>query len=369
MSLSEYKLVGTVPPTYCSDPMETMEVWAIDNVGKTHIAAQFKIKYIDTVYCCNADKWRLSKQFGTNFDSCETLCEYNGNLYAGTANNSGVVGYAKAWTYNDYTDTWSISIGFSGNTVEVMHIYNNKLYVGTGDQAGTAYIYSYDGTNWNYETNFLPSVTRVNSMEHYSVNDKLYVGCYSTTAGLASLKVYDGSIWVSLAPLSNAYLGIKCMKEYNGLLYLGMWSVANNYVLINFDGGATYNVVDTFGTGKTIRCMEVHNSKLYMGTGSDNGCAELWCYDGATVSKIHDFGTGFYRVESLKSFNSKLYMGLGNTTGCGRVYSYNGSTFTLEKQFNPATVEQVEFLESYNSRLYAGLGRDGNSAAVWMLDT
>jgi len=132
MSLSTYKLTGTMPPTFCSDSAETMEIWAVDSEGKVHTAAQFKIKYIDTVYCCNTDLWRLSKQFGSGFDSCECLEVFDGNLYAGTGNNAGLGSYAKVWVYNDYTDTWTMLQNMASNkTVESAKVYDGKIYFGT----------------------------------------------------------------------------------------------------------------------------------------------------------------------------------------------------------------------------------------------
>jgi len=374
MSLSEYKLVGTVPPTYCSDPMETMEVWAVDSVGKTHIAAQFKIKYVDTVYCCNSDEWRLSKQFGTNFDSCECMEVYNGKLYAGTANNAGLTGYATVWSYDDYTDVWT-KLQTIGNchTVESAKVYDSKIYFGTGDTVGYASIVSYSPTaGWNLHKIYASPITRINALETYDGN--LYIGNYSTTQNVATVDKFDGTTFITSTQVPIDFLGCKCLKADANYLYAGFWNSANLTTVAKFSTAAgvwSYAGNNAFATAPTVRSLEIHDGKLYAGLGSNDGDAELWMLNPTTNlwEKIHDFGTGFYRVESLKSLGTKLYIGLGNTTGCGRVYSWNGTSIVLEHQFNPTTIEQVECLQTYNSRLYAGLGRDSNSSAVWMLDT
>ena len=116
--------------------------------------------------------------------SVNTLCSFNGNLFAGGSFHGGMNSMQNIamWNGMNWTSMGNIQGGSGNSMVNTMCVYNGMLYVGgnfgsCGGQA-TSNIAEWNGTNWNAIGTGMNG--SVNSMAVF--NNKLYIGGMFTDA-------------------------------------------------------------------------------------------------------------------------------------------------------------------------------------------
>ena len=324
---------------------------------------------------------------------------YDGtNLYAGlgTGNGDGEV-----WRWNG--TSWSQIGGdgmnsswptAQGDTVNTLLFDSGTLYSGTYDSAGPGQVYSYNGTSWsqiggefiNNSWGFY-GVSAVQVMQN--VGDYLYAGL-GNTVGTSLVWRFDGNSWTLVGGqgingswAANTYEQVMSMASYNGHLFVGLGTSANDAEVWEFDGNSWTKVGgDSLNSGWTTNFEEVdslasYGGYLYAGLGASASDAEVWRYNGSSWTKIggdnlnSGWNTGFERVLSMAIYNGKLVAGLGSSAGDGEVWEWNGSAWAriggdgINSSWANSTFEEVESLIPYNGKLYAGLGLTAGDAGVW----
>jgi hypothetical protein len=260
------------------------------------------------VWAWNGSTWsQVNKDgFGSiNYQlisSCDELCVYGGNLYAGymPSDNSG----CRVFRYEGGTD-WTLvnnNPGFgdaSNQSIKSMISWNNYLWVGTENTNTGTEIWRYDGSNWQ----------QVNA-DGFSHRD-----CRRTLT----------------------------LCVYNNQLYAG----TDNYCRVyRYDGGTSWSQVNTAGFGSTdnyaVQGMAVYENKLFAGTRAsiDLGC-QLWSYNGSTWTQENENGFGKDRNMDAKSiivFNNRLYVGVNGPAQIWRstdVPPYRSSFYFAEGYTGP----------------------------------
>ncbi len=327
---------------------------------------------------------------------------YDGvNLYVGLgiSNGDGEVWKwgGSSWTKigGDGQDSgWSTA---QGDTVNTLMYDSGKLYVGTYDSAGSGLEYSWDGSSWtqlggdyvNKSWGFY-GVSAVQVMQN--IGGYLYAGL-GNTAGSSLVWRYDGSSWTLIGGQginnswdANTYEQVMSMASYNGHLFVGLGTTANDAEVWEWDGSSWTKVGgDSVNSGwganyEEVDSMASYGGYLYAGLGASANDAEVWRYDGSTWSKVggdsvnSGWTTNYERVVSMAVYDGKLVAGLGSSAGDAETWIWNGSSWSkfggdgLNSGWPNSTYEEVESLIPYNGKLYAGLGSSAGDASLWVWD-
>jgi hypothetical protein len=305
------------------------------------------------------------------------MIEYNGALYAGTANSETGNKLFKSLdgvTWNE-VNVAGLTDKPENNSIRTMSLNEGKLYVGTENNSSGGELWSFDGSNWQKKQTF----TEDSSVAEISAfNGKLYVGTWDFTD---TFKFYasdnDGDSFQDVTPVfpgSEALhnLGVMKLISYKGELYLGTVNYQDGFTLLktadpNNPGG--WEVITTNGLGDPDNSytwsMVEYNGKLYLGTfnsgiyggviddmlaskGMDlpvpiplDGRAQLWCSeDGKNWVRVVDDG-----------FGSPFTYGFRNmVVSDGRLYVGTASNFLI---YDPKT---LEFLTMEEFQRYFQLG-------------
>jgi outer membrane protein assembly factor BamB len=78
-------------------------------------------------------------------------------------------------------------------------------------------------------------------------------------------------------------IGFREMREYNGKLYAGSFSLLARCAIWESEDGLTWTKLKTFD-GNSIRGSAVYDGKLFIGT---SGVPEVWSFDGNDFTKIY----------------------------------------------------------------------------------
>lgn len=337
---------------------------------------------------------------------------YNGKLYFGLAQNSGMSEVAQVF---EYDGTTARRVGGSGTNgswppwtyagIYSMISYKGALYVGLGGSGNQATVWKYDGNSWTQVGGAGVSGTwsyGENTVESMTVfQDKLYIGLGVNSAFTADIWQYDGSAWTQVGgELSNTGStingswqtnprGVDSMTVFNNQLCAGLggnsrsevwcWAGSGNWVQI---GGAGVNSSWSLPSGSSIYSITSYNGKLYAGVSTTNGhISMVWQWDGSTWTQVGGSGinsswadTSYSYLKSMTVYNGNLYVGTsftGSGSPTGDVWRYDGNSWTQVggKGINGgwASVdlrEEVPTMSVYKGKLYAGLGFSNDSDAL-----
>lgn len=128
----------------------------------------------------------------------------------------------------------------------------------------------------------------------------LYVGTLSTSPLSAFPSVTNGAEiwrledettgeWIKVLDLgdgskeSQENMGFREMREYNGKLYAGSFSLRARCGIWESEDGLTWTKLKTFD-GNSIRGSAVYDGKLFIGT---SGVPEVWSFDGNDFTKVY----------------------------------------------------------------------------------
>jgi len=297
----------------------------------------------------------LNGSFTNTHTQVNSLLYANSTLYAGlvaTGNN------AEVWTYSG--TTWARIGGgyinkswgyFNLQNIETMTVAGDYMYAGTGNTvAGNALVWRFDGNTWQIvggqgvNNSWLPT-TYEDVLSMVSYNGNLYVGL-GTTANDAEVWKWDGTTWSQVGGDSlntswpAGYEEVYSLATYNGNLYAGLGNSANDAEVWRYNGTAWTKVGgDSLNSGWTtnyerVSSLAVFNGNLYAGLGNSTTDAEVWRWNGTAWAKIGGDGvssswnTNYEQVESMLPYDGKLYVGLGNSTADAELWEYNGTAWT-----------------------------------------
>ena len=325
-------------------------------------------------------------------------------LFAGIGNTAGD---NEVWSCNGTTGctSWSkiggdaVNSGFTNTHTNVRSLTTDGTYVYAGLQgtatSGEVWRFTIASPTWTrIGGNYINSswgYTNLQSVESMTLSgDYLYVGTGLSTAGNAQVWRSDGSTWTRIGGqglnsgwAGNTYELVNSMIEYEGDLYVGIGTTANDAEVWRWNGSVWSQVGgDSLNSGwtttfETVRSMAVYNGHLIVGLGDTAGDAEVWRYDGASWLRIGGDTINsswanalFDQVMSLSVYGGNLYAGLGITAGEAEVWMWNGSVWAkvggdgVNSSWN-TVYEYVDSMGVYNGELYAGLGVTAGEAEVW----
>lgn len=300
------------------------------------------IKYITST---GAEIWRndgeqawtqVHKDLTDGDTGYRQMIEYNGRLYAGSANSTGGTNLIVS---DDNGENWTVAKNFGeeNNSIRTMVVNDGKLFIGTENNETGGELWSID----NGTSTMVHKFTEDSSVAALTVyGGKMHVGTWDFTDGYALYREGDGS-----DPFDNitptfpgsgelANLGVMKLIEFKGELYLGTVNYENGFTLLKTtDTGTTggWQVISTDGLGDSDNAyawsMVEWNGKLYIGTFNSgitggelsplpiplDGRAELWCSEnGSDWSQVFDDGLDSkftYGIRNMLVSDDKLYLG------------------------------------------------------------
>ena len=282
-------------------------------------------------------------QFGTsvstNSDGTKVIV---GAFYEDTGGSNAGSAYIFAYDGSSWTqeakiqasdiqsgDYFGVSVAMSGDgTKVIVGAYHEDT---GGANAGSAYIFAYDGSSWSQEAKIQASDIQVTDYFGYSVSmnsaaTKVIVGAYTedtggSNAGSAYIFAYDGSSWSQEAKIMASD---PALDDYFG------YSVSMN-------SAATKVIVGAYGedTG-----------------GLSAGSAYIFAYDGSSwtqEAKIQasDIQAGDYfgYSVSMSGDGTKVIVGAnledsgGANAGSAYIFAYDGSSWTQEAKIQASDIQ------------------------------
>jgi len=356
------------------------EVWACTSCGTSPSWTQ--------IGGDNASNWN------TGYLTVRGLAYVNSTLYASLGDSAG---QAEVWAYSGSGVIWT-KIGGDGaglaglkswdasfttpdgtsNVKEQAFLgtFNSKIVVGTGNTPQDAEVWQCDASctgasaEWSqiggqdFRSWGAANLAYVTSM---AVNaGKLYIGT-GTTNKHATIWEYNGSTWTQVGggnlnlPANenwNNYEYVLSMASFQGDLYAGFGTTADDSDVWKYSGGSWTQAGGTTRTGTTVNnswtdannieevvSMTADETYLYVGTGATATDGDVWRFDGSTWGGLPIGGTRndtnaivnnswaasvFERVQSLTVANGLLFAGLGSSAGDAEVWRWNGTNWGSE---------------------------------------
>lgn len=320
---------------------------------------------ISYLYSEGAEIWRYdqpsrawSQVFKSSTDNntgVREMVEYNGKLYASTANSAT----GTELLCSEDGESWSpVTGGPTGNpdnnSIRTLLTHNGKLYVGTENNNSGGELWEFDNGSWSKNKSFAQD----SAVAELLVKDgSMYAGTWDFTDNFQLYKVNlaDFNDHENVTPANSelnglSNLGVMKLVEYQGQVYLGTVNYFDGFTLLRSNDPKDKNswqILSLNGFGDKSNAytwaMQEFNGKLYLGTFNSglyggrlgpvplDGRAELWeSKDGLHWDLLMDdgFGSPFnYGIRSMTVANNRLYFG-------------TASNFPL---FNPATYDWSEY--------------------------
>lgn len=326
-----------------------------------------------------------------------SLASYNGELFAGTANESG--NGAQLWSSSDGKTWSSIMVDGFGNTsnrgIDHLLEYNGYLYAGTwADEVNGGEVWrSQNGRDWSLvASGGFDNVT--NSEVHHFVafKDQLYATTWSSTDShgteLWRSSTGNPGSWSKVAfngfnnDANNAVA--LSLHVFNGYLYAGTWNTTTGGEVWRSSNGTTWTQVnvDGFGTADNlgVSALTDFNGYLYAATRGTPGIVgdQIWRCQVCDVSdwvKVVD--NGFENNETsdsaaLQVVNGFLFLAAGNqSTGIEVWRTMNGTDwdqvgFAGFGDSNNCQPYWGNSIGVFKDRLFIGVANWANGGEIWM---
>ncbi len=292
------------------------------------------------------------------------MIDYNGRLYAGTANSTNGTMLFRSDASGNVWD--SVPGGPTGvkanNSNRTMIVHDGHLYLGTENLEDGGGLWRYGD---EHATN--PGWTKIatfaddTSVAELTVfNDHLYVGTWDFTDSFSFYKVNGIDDFDNLTPTAAQYpqlsglsnLGVMKLVNFKGMVYMGTVNYEDGFTLMRSANPMdvdSWEIISIHGLGDMSNAytwtLEVFQGKLMLGTFNSglyggmygplplDGRAELWSSsDGENWELLMDDGFGSkytYGIRSMVATDDILYMG-------------TASNFFLTNPFE--LLEQLKFL-------------------------
>lgn len=310
------------------------------------------------------------------------MIEYNGQLYAGSANSAEGT---KLYRSSDGTAWEEVTGGPTGNpdnnSNRAMAVYDGELYVGVENNNTGGELWKYSDTSgWDLVNTFADD----SSVSEISVFDNtLYVGTWDFTDSFSFYEMTGANTFENrtptasdipdLADLNN--LGVMKLVEYKGQFYLGTVNYQDGFTLMRTttpDDPTSWQVLTTDGFGDPSNAyswaITEWQGKLYLGTFNSglygglygpvplDGRAELWCSsDGEHWDILMDdgFDSRFtYGIRNILATEDTLYFGTASN-----FFIYDPDEWGPELA---ALIANLELTEEELARVYAFMGKIGS---------
>lgn len=246
-------------------------------------------------------------------------------LYVVTTNENGIqlwkstTNVAREW---EQVSNAALTEDSTNVSVVDVAIMDSKLYVLVNSSDGFEVWQWSEDSDWTNVYEQHGSNTVASMMK--KAGDKLYVGEYSTSTGLAQLYAStDGSTWSTVgdAGLSadSQVARVNDVAEFKGDFYA---FTSDGRVLRSTDSGSTYSVVYTSSlSGADFLVARKHNGILYFGGSSDSGALLMATSNGSDFTTVTEDGFGNTQNTAVTEIKEKH----------GRVQAYmeNGSGFEM----------------------------------------
>jgi hypothetical protein len=337
----------------------------------------------------------------STYEIIGSLTNDGSNLYAGLGNSNGD-GEVYRWNGTAWTKIGGDGVNASwatnfGDGVYALDYSNGKLSAGLYDSTSDGQYWEWNGTTWTRigggYVNKSWGFFGLQSVESSATaNDKLYVGTGFSAPGNAMVWEYNGSSWqiiggqgINGSWTADTYENVLTLQQYNGQLYAGLGTTANDAEVWRYDGSSWSQVGGdsiggSWGTGyEAVQVLAVYDGQLYAGLGNSTGDAEVWRFNGSAWTKVGGDGlssswpAGYENVLTMVAYKGELYAGLGATTGDAEVWRFNGSSWSkvggdgLSSSWNVG-YEEVLTMRVYREKLVAGIGSGTGDAQLWTYD-
>jgi hypothetical protein len=313
------------------------------------------------------------------------LASFNGQLYAGTANDNG----AQLWrrTGISWSPVMTNGFGSPGTfSIDVLYPFNGQLYAGTADTANGGEIWrSSNGLGWTRVVTSGLGEPGVNG-EAFTLavlSDTLYAGTlsYSSTQGAQIWKTHDGMDWTRA--VTNGFgnhdnNGIYSFEAFNGYLYAGTGNAAAAELWRG--NGASWTPANTNGFGnannKGISALAAFKGNLYAGTRNPTQGGELWrSSNGLSWTAVFTGGLGSAangRLYGLIVFGDRLFLVFSNlATGAQVWQSADGSTWErlVEAGWGDRNNTYADYFDKaatvFDNGLYIGTANN-DGGEIWL---
>jgi hypothetical protein len=272
---------------------------AVDSANDVLYAAG-DFQSVDGITTHNIAKWNgtsWSALTSSNLGSIETICMYNGNLYAGGNFIGGSCPNFSMWNGTAWVNPGP-GFGAVGN-VHTLYVYNSLLYIG-GDisQIGNVmanFIGTWDGTNYAALGYGLatptPSGSGAGVKAIINYNSKMYAGGEFLNSNGSQAKYiasWNGTSWDSVGTGMNNIVWAFC--EYNSELYAaGQITVAD---------GASVFYIAKMGGG-TTGVKDFANNEITLYPNPTNGLVNIEVAGTASVEVYNAVGQKVFAMPAI----------------------------------------------------------------------
>ena len=229
----------------------------------------------------------ITNGFGiSNNTEIETMCHFNGNLYAGTRNEDHG---SQIWKSAD-GESWECIQGTTNgfgdpNNIEVLALreWKGSLYAATrNDITGTEIWASTDGTSWGQvNIDGFGTALTTKSRHILGYQDRLFVFSGNHMTGGQVCASSDGTTWTQVNTSGfgdSANTDIAAAALFDGYLYCAT-EKATGIEIWRYNGAAWENTVsDGFGDPNNVfpASISVFDNYLYVGTENNTTLGETW---------------------------------------------------------------------------------------------
>ncbi|MCX6844500.1 MAG: choice-of-anchor J domain-containing protein [candidate division WOR-3 bacterium] len=243
------------------------------------------------------------------------LCEYNGQLYAGTMSDSNPrEGVGRVYRYDG--SQWSQVGGDLDNQVACLVVFREELYAGTAWNRGRLYRLDSGGNSWTMAIDHQDPGGWKGFRCGYVWNDNLYLG----DIAFDLIGRYDGAGFQHITGSGGCC--IYDFQWYEDALYASAWKG----ILLRSPEGQTWTqVVGNQGIDMHTWALGVFRDTLFMATGK-----HLQKLSGTRA--VNEW-TAPDHIISLVECGNLLLLGTGRdagssygVAGAGRVYAYDGDS-------------------------------------------
>lgn len=262
------------------------------------------------------------------------MAEYNGVLYAGSANSTTGTNLLRSTNGTTWTSVYGgPTANPDNNSIRTLTQFNGKLYVGTENNKTGGELWAFDGANWAHKT----TVSDPSVAELQVYNNKLYLGTWNFNDKYHFYESSNGADFNNVTPVFSgssqlANIGVMKLTEFKGTFYLGTVNYRDGFTLLSTKNPSDPNgwkVITIDGLGDKSNAyswsLQEYQGKLYLGTFNDglyggmygelplDGRAQLWCTeDGNVWEQIVDdgFGSAFnYGFRTMAVSDDRLFVG------------------------------------------------------------
>jgi sugar lactone lactonase YvrE len=360
----------------------------IDSLGNVYVADWQNSRI--QVFALGVPGWKQANinGFGEVTSAVSSLGVFNGQIYAGTANWSGVGGRIyRSSTGADWVPV--VDPGFGGGgavpVIVDLKVFNGKLYAATGwGDNGSARIYRSDnGATWNQVvSNGFGDASSTIISQLTVFNNQLYAAVLSDPNGAQVWRSSTGNTgdWTRVATggFNDPHNGfIQGAAIFNGFLYCGIINTTTGNEIWRSNNGTNWEQVGTDGFGSAENNndpnLQVFNNQIYVGMSNATIGAQVWRSSNGTTFEpvtLNGFGNPANYSSTLFAFEGSLIAMVRNSqTGVQTYRSIDGMNWnqsgTAGFGYSNNYLWSNSSIAIFNDRPFVATYNWANGGEVW----